>query len=96
MGLAGKTHRRPGELSGGEQQRVAVARAVAGNPSIVLADEPTANLDHANGGTVVALLKELNRERGTTVLDATHDQELVGLAGRVVALRDGRIAEAVR
>jgi putative ABC transport system ATP-binding protein len=92
VGLAGKTHRRPAELSGGEQQRVAVARAVAGNPAIVLADEPTANLDHVSGGAVVALLRELNRERGTTVLYATHDPELIGLAGRVVALRDGRVA----
>ncbi len=91
VGLAGKAARRPAELSGGEQQRVAVARAVAGNPEIVLADEPTANLDHETGGAVVALLLELNRERGTTFLYATHDPELVGLAGRVVTLRDGRV-----
>ena len=92
VGLADKAHRRPSELSGGEQQRVAVARAVAGNPEIVLADEPTANLDHQSGGAVIALLLELNRERGTTLLYATHDPELVGLAGRVVTLRDGRIS----
>jgi putative ABC transport system ATP-binding protein len=91
VGLADKANRRPAELSGGEQQRVAVARAVAGNPEIVLADEPTANLDHETGGGVVALLLELNRERGTTFLYATHDPELVGLAGRVVTLRDGRV-----
>ena len=91
VGLADKAGRRPAELSGGEQQRVAVARAVAGNPEIVLADEPTANLDHETGGAVVALLLALNRERGTTFLYATHDPELVGLAGRVVTLRDGRI-----
>ena len=91
VGLAGKAARRPAELSGGEQQRVAVARAGAGNPEIVLADEPTANLDHETGGAVVALLLELNRERGTTFLYATHDPELVGLAGRVVTLRDGRV-----
>ena len=91
VGLAGKTGRRPAELSGGEQQRVAVARAVAGSPEIVLADEPTANLDHETGGAVVELLLELNRERGTTFLYATHDPELVGLAGRVVTLRDGRV-----
>jgi putative ABC transport system ATP-binding protein len=94
VGLAGKSGRRPAELSGGEQQRVAVARAVAGNPEIVLADEPTANLDHETGSAVVALLKELNRERGTTFLYSTHDPELVGLAGRVVTLRDGRISVA--
>jgi putative ABC transport system ATP-binding protein len=92
VGLSGKAGRRPSELSGGEQQRVAVARAVAGSPEIVLADEPTANLDHETGGAVVALLLELNRERGTTFLYATHDPELVGLAGRVVTLRDGRVA----
>jgi len=91
VGLADKANRRPAELSGGEQQRVAVARAVAGNPEIVLADEPTANLDHETGGAVVELLLELNRERGTTFLYATHDPELVGLAGRVVTLRDGRV-----
>jgi putative ABC transport system ATP-binding protein len=91
VGLAEKAGRRPAEMSGGEQQRVAVARAVAGDPEIVLADEPTANLDHETGGAVVALLSELNRERGTTFLYATHDPELVGLAGRVVTLRDGRI-----
>jgi putative ABC transport system ATP-binding protein len=92
VGLAGKAGRRPGELSGGEQQRVAVARAVAGNPEIILADEPTANLDHETGAGIVALLSELNRERGATCLYATHDPELVALAGRVVTLRDGRIA----
>jgi putative ABC transport system ATP-binding protein len=91
VGLSGKSRRRPDELSGGEQQRVAVARAVAGSPEIVLADEPTANLDHETGGAVVQLLLELNRERGTTFLYATHDPELIGLAGRVVTLRDGRI-----
>ena len=91
VGLADKANRRPAELSGGEQQRVAVARAVAGNPELVLADEPTANLDHETGGAVVALLLELNRERGTTFLYATHDPELVGLAGRVVTLRAGRV-----
>jgi putative ABC transport system ATP-binding protein len=92
VGLADKSNRRPSELSGGEQQRVAVARAVALSPEIVLADEPTANLDHASGGAVVELLRELNRERGTTFLYATHDPELVRLAGRVVTLRDGRLA----
>ncbi len=94
VGLAGKSGRRPAELSGGEQQRVAVARAVAGQPEIVLADEPTANLDHETGSSVVSLLKGLNRERGTTFLYSTHDPELVGLAGRVVTLRDGRISGA--
>ncbi len=96
VGLAGKADRRPAEMSGGEQQRVAVARAVAGDPQIVLADEPTAHLDHETGGAVVELLHELNRERGTTFLYATHDSELVGLAGRVVTLRDGCITGSRR
>jgi putative ABC transport system ATP-binding protein len=93
VGLAGKEGRRPSELSGGEQQRVAIARAVAGGPDIVLADEPTANLDHETGAGVVGLLRDLNRERGTTLLYATHDPELLALAGRIVRLRDGRVLE---
>ncbi len=91
VGLSHKRGRRPAELSGGEQQRVAVARALAGSPSIVLADEPTANLDHETGGTVIDLMHDLNRERGTTFLYATHDAELIRRAGRVVTLRDGRV-----
>jgi putative ABC transport system ATP-binding protein len=94
VGLAGKAHRRPSELSGGEQQRVAVARALAGRPALVLADEPTANLDHETGAAVVELMRELNRRDGTTFLYATHDPELIRLAGRVVRLRDGRIEDA--
>ncbi len=92
VGLAGKADRRPSELSGGEQQRVAVARALAGSPVVVLADEPTANLDHETGTPVIELMHELNREHGTTFLYATHDAELIRLADRVIRLRDGRIA----
>ena len=92
VGLAAKASRRPAELSGGEQQRVAVARAVAGEPRLVLADEPTAHLDHEAGFAVVDLLAALNRERGTTCVYASHDPELVSRARRVVTLRDGRIA----
>jgi putative ABC transport system ATP-binding protein len=92
VGLAGKASRRPAELSGGEQQRVAVARAVAGEPRLVLADEPTAHLDHEAGFAVVDLLAALNRERGTTCVYASHDPELLSRARRVVTLRDGRIA----
>jgi len=93
VGLVGKADRRPSELSGGEQQRVAVARALAGSPVVVLADEPTANLDHETGTPVIELMHELNREHGTTFLYATHDAELIRLADRVIRLRDGRIAE---
>ena len=91
--MLGKEGRRPSELSAGEQQRVAVARALAGDPNIVLADEPTANLDHETGAAVIELMHELNRENRTTFLYATHDADLIRLADRVILLCDGRIAE---
>lgn len=91
VGLGDKQARRPAELSGGELQRVAVARALAGEPAIVLADEPTANLDHETGAAVIGLMHELNRENRTTFLYSSHDQELIRLADRVVRLRDGRL-----
>jgi putative ABC transport system ATP-binding protein len=93
VGMADKRAQRPGTLSGGEQQRVAVARALAGRPALVLADEPTANLDHETGAAVVELMHTLNREDGTTFLYATHDPELIRLAGRVIVLRDGHLVE---
>lgn len=91
VGLGDKHARRPAELSGGELQRVAVARALAGEPAIVLADEPTANLDHETGAAVIGLMHELNRENRTIFLYASHDPELIRLADRVVRLRDGRL-----
>ncbi len=91
VGLAGMEHRRPGELSGGQQQRVAVARAIATQPAIVLADEPTANLDSETKAELIALMRRLNEEQGVTFLFSTHDPEIIEAARRVVRLRDGRI-----
>jgi len=90
VGLAGKAGRLPSELSGGEQQRVAIARALAADPPLVLADEPTANLDSENKWRVVELLREASR-RGKTVVFTTHDLEVAGVADRVVRLSDGRV-----
>ena len=91
VGLAERAHHYPAQLSGGEQQRVAIARAVALSPPLLLADEPTGNLDSATGGAIVDLLLALNRERGSTLLLVTHDAALAGRAARAVALRDGRV-----
>jgi putative ABC transport system ATP-binding protein len=91
LGLKDKAHRRPHQLSGGEQQRVAVARALAAEPLLVLADEPTANLDSQNGLALIERMKALNRERGVTFLFSTHDPRLLAHVGRVVRLEDGRI-----
>ena len=93
VGLGDRGHHYPAQLSGGEQQRVAVARAFAHRPKILFADEPTGNLDAANGANVVALLGELNRELGTTLVLVTHDPELAARARRVIRLRDGAIVE---
>jgi putative ABC transport system ATP-binding protein len=91
VGLESRWRAFPDELSGGEQQRIAVARALAHGPRLVLADEPTGNLDSATGARVLDLLTELIRERGTTMLVATHSDAVVARADRVMALRDGRI-----
>ena len=91
VGLAHKTKAYPRALSGGEQQRVAIARAIVGNPSIILADEPTAALDGANGQAVMKLLAEIAREQGHAVLIVTHDPRLLPFADRVVHIEDGRI-----
>src|SRR5207253_3797443 len=91
VGLADRGHHYPVQLSGGEQQRVAVARAMALDPPLLLADEPTGNLDSATGGAIIDLLFALNRDRGSTLVLVTHDAALAGRAGRSVALRDGRV-----
>jgi putative ABC transport system ATP-binding protein len=91
VGLKGLEDRRPGELSGGQQQRVAVARAIVGEPAVVLADEPTANLDSHTSDELIALMKHLNEERGVTFLFSTHDPKIMHAARRVVRLLDGRV-----
>ncbi|MCB9673516.1 MAG: ABC transporter ATP-binding protein [Alphaproteobacteria bacterium] len=91
VGLEGMEHRRPGELSGGQQQRVAVARAIAGRPALVLADEPTANLDSKTGHALIELMKHLNDVHGITFVFATHDPKVMDAAKRVVQLVDGKI-----
>ena len=91
VGLTGRSHHYPSQLSGGEQQRVALARALANNPPIVLADEPTGNLDSGTGHTIIDLLLDVNRTRQTTVVLVTHDPELAARADQTIALRDGRV-----
>lgn len=91
VGLAGLSDRRPNELSGGQQQRVAVARALVKNPTLVLADEPTANLDSVTATEIIDLMKEMNARRGTTFVFSTHDPLVMGHASRLVMLRDGKI-----
>jgi putative ABC transport system ATP-binding protein len=93
VGLADRADHYPSQLSGGEQQRVAIARALANDPPIVLADEPTGNLDSATGRQVIDLLVAVNRSRGRTLVIVTHDPELAALADEVIALRDGRVVE---
>ena len=93
VGLDGMYHRRPAELSGGQQQRVAVARAIVSNPSIVLADEPTANLDSNTGKGLLEIMKEMNEIKKVTFVFSTHDQMVMDYAQRLVLLSDGQIAE---
>ncbi len=91
VGLETKAKNRPNELSGGQRQRVAVARALAGGPSIVLADEPTANLDSKTGESILALMKRINETEGTTFIFSTHDFRIMEMADRVVSVADGRL-----
>jgi putative ABC transport system ATP-binding protein len=90
VGLTGRGHHYPSQLSGGEQQRIAIARAFANDPLILLADEPTGNLDSVNGRHVIELLREVNERRGTTLVLATHDPNLAGMAHERLSLRDGQ------
>ncbi|MFD4372175.1 ABC transporter ATP-binding protein [Streptomyces sp. NPDC058486] len=94
VGLADHASQRPGELSGGQQQRVAIARALANKPALLIADEPTGQLDAETGLAVMELLRAVVRSEGCTALVATHDHQLLGLADRVLELRDGEIVEA--
>jgi putative ABC transport system ATP-binding protein len=93
VGLAGLEHRRPGELSGGQQQRVAVARAIVSEPALVLADEPTANLDSVTGAALMDLMRRLNEDKGTTFVFSTHDAMVMERARRLVRLKDGRVVQ---
>ena len=95
VGIGHRLHHLPGELSGGQQQRVAIARSLANDPSLILADEPTGNLDSKTGLEIVNLLAELSRERGVTVVSATHDSRMLNVSDRVVHLRDGRVERIV-
>lgn len=91
VGLTGRAHHYPSQLSGGEQQRVALARALANDPPILLADEPTGNLDTTNGRLIMELLRNIHQARNTTLILVTHDQELASLADTRISLRDGRV-----
>lgn len=91
VGLSGMEHRRPSELSGGQQQRVAVARAIVSRPKLVLADEPTANLDSSSAGQLMELFRELNENHGVTFMIATHDERVMRFAKRLIRMQDGKV-----
>jgi putative ABC transport system ATP-binding protein len=91
VGMSARARHLPNQLSGGERQRVAIARALVTNPTIIVADEPTGNLDSVNGERVIQLLEGLHREKGISLLIATHDSEVAGMAQRVISMRDGKI-----
>lgn len=91
VGLADRLDHRPDQLSGGQRQRVAIARALVGTPSLILADEPTGNLDSSSAGDILALIERLNRDLGVTVIVVTHDAAIAARCGRQIVVRDGRV-----
>jgi putative ABC transport system ATP-binding protein len=91
VGLEHRLLNKPSELSGGQQQRVAIARAFANDPAIILADEPTGNLDLETGRLIIELLRELNRERGVTIISATHDHKMLSVSDRILWISDGQV-----
>jgi putative ABC transport system ATP-binding protein len=96
VGMAAQAHKRPDQLSGGQKQRVAVARALVSEPKLVLADEPTANLDHETAHKVIALMKQMRDDYGTTFVFSTHDPKIMQAAERTLMLEDGRLVKEVR
>jgi putative ABC transport system ATP-binding protein len=93
LGIAGRMHHKPRAMSGGEQQRVAIARAIVNAPAILLADEPTGNLDSKNSDVVLSLLRDLNRRLGQTVLMITHNPEAAAYGDRTIHMRDGKVVQ---
>jgi putative ABC transport system ATP-binding protein len=93
VGLSQFVKHRPNELSGGQRQRVAIARALVSRPALVLADEPTANLDSVTGGSILALMRELNQQEGTTFIFSTHDHRVMQLATRIIKIEDGKVVD---